>query len=404
MNNTSAERERKIEFIYGTMTGFCSVMRNLQEDYRTYAKNYSEEALELLSKSSDFIESAETVRTLDSLQEIDDEGIDELMKLSEKISELYQLRPQTVRRQERDEELSSDSWKVYLNGENEIAKVEYGKDRTKVQIIRADGNASEVIDIGTEEYRKAGGFAKRLLKASGLEITEGADLKLQEKLLDDGLFYINWEEGWIKKEDYFRRMTAEDFLGIQDYKDVSVNAVYEDEREKLTFYYTVNGKTEKLFEMNASNRQKHREFPSSSGKGTDPVLADRTNPTAYIPGKFPRGNWKITSFEEWNDTEYGPYKIRTDAYRYVEAWEYTENEGWVKSLNDKGKIKTIYDSGLLIHGGGWSESDLDNKKGSNRYTDTTLGCIRIGNLDAYMIVEILQAYLNQQNYISLEIK
>lgn len=161
------EIERKIEFIYGTMTGFYSVMRNLQEDYRTYAKNYSGEALELLSKSSDFIESAETVRTLDSISGIDDEGIEELMKLSEKISELYQLRPQTVKNQKGDEKLPDGSWKVYLGEGKEIAKVEYGKDRTKVQIVRGDGNASEVIDIGTEEYRKAGGFTKRLLKAAG---------------------------------------------------------------------------------------------------------------------------------------------------------------------------------------------------------------------------------------------
>ena len=41
-------RENKIKLISDTMTGFYSVMRNLQEDYKTYSKNYSEEALALL--------------------------------------------------------------------------------------------------------------------------------------------------------------------------------------------------------------------------------------------------------------------------------------------------------------------------------------------------------------------
>ena len=48
--------------------------------------------------------------------------------------------------------------------------------------------------------------------------------------------------------------------------------------------------------------------------------------------------------------------------------------------------------------------DLDNKKGSNKYTDTTLGCIRISNLDVLLIVEILQKYLDTKKYISLEVR
>ena len=60
------------------MTGFYSVMRNLQEDYATYHQNYSEEAFALLSKSYDFIASMEAVRSLDSLSSIDDDGINKL--------------------------------------------------------------------------------------------------------------------------------------------------------------------------------------------------------------------------------------------------------------------------------------------------------------------------------------
>ena len=91
--------ENKIKLISDTMTGFYSVMRNLQEDYATYHQNYSEEALALLSRSDDFIESVEAVRSLDSLSRIDDEGINELFLLSQQIAELYHLNVQ-----ERDKE------------------------------------------------------------------------------------------------------------------------------------------------------------------------------------------------------------------------------------------------------------------------------------------------------------
>ena len=75
MSYSLDSREEKIAFIYETMTGFYSVMRNLQEDYKTYSQNYSKEALELLSKSTDFINAVEAVRTLDSIRRINDEGI-----------------------------------------------------------------------------------------------------------------------------------------------------------------------------------------------------------------------------------------------------------------------------------------------------------------------------------------
>ena len=93
MSYSLDSREEKIAFIYETMTGFYSVMRNLQEDYKTYSQNYSKEALELLSKSTDFIDAVDTIRTLDSIRRINDEGIDELTELSRTISQLYHLRP-----------------------------------------------------------------------------------------------------------------------------------------------------------------------------------------------------------------------------------------------------------------------------------------------------------------------
>lgn len=186
-------------------------------------------------------------------------------------------------------------------------------------------------------------------------------------MLDSDLFYVNKKEGWIEKEKYFERMTQKAFLTIQNYKDVTVNA--------------------------------------------DSRKADPSNIFAgYIPEKFPKGNnWNIILFEKINDVEYGPYKIRTDAFRYVETWDYVFDEDldtkiWKKRLDKNGNVVKVKDEGLLIHGGGYSESDLDNKKGSNKYTDTTLGCIRISNLDVYLIVHVLQNYINVKGSISLEVK
>ena len=133
-----------------------------------------------------------------------------------------------------------------------------------------------------------------------------------------------------------------------------------------------------------------------------------TTPVDYIPEKFPKGNWKITAFEKNGEKEYGPYKIRTDAWRWVEVWELVENKKkrleWRIKKDSTGNIIKAKDSGLLIHGGGWSQSSLDNQKGSNKYTDTTLGCIRISNLDVLLIVKVLQEYLNDKGSISLEVK
>ena len=257
-----------------------------------------------------------------------------------------------------------------------------------------------------------------------METTEAANLELQNTMLDDGLFYINKEEGWVTKESYFARMAAKDFMEIQDYKDITVKAVYDDSKGELTFRYTAGGKTENLFVIKASNNQKERQWPTKSGEKTfvktnqmKTTPPENFNEVDYIPSKFPKGNWKITAFEkqaeknskgERINSEYGPYKIRTDAFRYVEAWEeYIDEERkkkWRKKTDKNGKVIKTRDSGLLIHGGGWSESSLDNQKGSNKYTDTTLGCIRISNLDVLLIVKILQEYLNKKGYIEPEVK
>lgn len=195
----------------------------------------------------------------------------------------------------------------------------------------------------------------------------------------------------------------------------------------------MEGKTENLFVVKASNNQKKRQWPTASGNNVFPsdiadakerekvemktMPDDGTTAVDYIPGKFPKGNWEIIAFEKQDEkntegkrinVEYGPYKIRTNAWREVEAWEeYKDefkNKKWRKKTDKSGNVIKTRDSGLLIHGGGWSESVIDNQKGSNKYTDTTLGCIRISNLDVMLIVKVLQAYLKTKGYIVLEVK
>ncbi len=355
--------------------------------------------------------------TQSDFENLDSEGHKQLLLKCGLLSEKYLLGvrvPKDVEVQEESIPLSEGCWKVYLDKCSNVCKVEYGSDKNKVQIISPNGIAgSETLMKGAEYDGK--GFAKKLLTAAGIETTEKNDLMMQNRMLDDGLFYINKEEGWIEKEKYFERMTPPDFLSIQDYKDVIVKAVYEDTKGELIFTYTVGGKTENLFVIKASNNQKERQWPTASGTNntidpndimyTTPLYGETKVPC--IPEKFPKGNWKITAFEKSFTKEYGPYKIRTNAWRWVDVWELAENKKkrleWRLKRDSNGNIIKAKDSGLLIHGGGWSESALDNKKGTNKYTDTTLGCIRISNLDVCLIEKTLNAYLNIKK-IDLEVK
>lgn len=354
--------------------------------------------------------------TQSDFENLDSEGHKQLLLKCGLLSEKYSLGVRVSKDVEVLEEsipLSEECWKVYLDKCSNVCKVEYGADKNKVQIISPNGIAgSETLMKGAEYDGK--GFAKKLLTAAGIETTEKNDLMMQNRMLDDGLFYINGK-GWIEKEKYFERMTPPDFLSIQDYKDVIVKAVYEDTKGELIFTYTVGGKTENLFVIKASNNQKERQWPTASGTNntidpndimyTTPLYGETKVP--YIPEKFPKGNWKITAFEKSFTKEYGPYKIRTNAWRWVDVWELAENKKkqleWRLKRDSNGNIIKAKDSGLLIHGGGWSESALDNKKGTNKYTDTTLGCIRISNLDVCLIEKTLNAYLNIKK-IDLEVK
>ena len=408
-------KEEAREVIVEILSRFKSLLLEINSKPKA-VKGSELDRLASMMEENSFIYAMSRI-TQSDFENLDSEGHKQLLLKCGLLSEKYSLGvrvPKDVEVQEESIPLSEGCWKVYLDKCSNVCKVEYGSDKNKVQIISPNGIAgSETLMKGAEYDGK--GFAKKLLTAAGIETTEKNDLMMQNRMLDDGLFYINKEEGWIEKEKYFERMTPPDFLSIQDYKDVIVKAVYEDTKGELIFTYTVGGKTENLFVIKASNNQKERQWPTASGTNntidpndimyTTPLYGETKVP--YIPEKFPKGNWKITAFEKSFTKEYGPYKIRTNAWRWVDVWELAENKKkrleWRLKRDSNGNIIKAKDSGLLIHGGGWSESALDNKKGTNKYTDTTLGCIRISNLDVCLIEKTLNAYLNIKK-IDLEVK
>ncbi len=362
--------------------------------------------------------------TQSDFENLDSEGHKQLLLKCGLLSEKYSLGvrvPKDVEVLEESIPLSEGCWKVYLDKCSNVCKVEYGSDKNKVQIISPNCiTGSETLMKGAEYDGK--GFAKKLLTAAGIETTEKNDLMMQNRMLDDGLFYINKEEGWIEKEKYFlEKITAKGFLTLKDYKDVTVKAVYEDDKGELTFSYIMDGKTENLFVVKASNRQKKRQWPTSTGELNSSPIYTMPNSKGklivpYKPEKFPNGKWKITAFEKNDTEEYGPYKIRTNAIRNVTGYKAKKDDNkilidWEKIKNDKGENEMFEDGHLLIHGGtgriieNLSEVEkLDARKGTNDYKGTTLGCIRICNLDVYLIVHVLSNYLNIKGNIELEVK
>jgi len=179
--------------------------------------------------------------------------------------------------------------------------------------------------------------------------------------------------------------------------------------DKLIFYIQdmQTGKEDVLFEIPATNNQIKREYPTR--KGNDPVPSDdetneilKTTPNSgelsypYIPRKFPQGKCEIYKFEkmEPDNIKFGPYKIRTNAKRFVHPWEYVPKDGeyvW----NEKTDT-LVEDNGLLIHGGGKTTNSDYNPLTNNNYKDTTEGCIRIRNDDVLRIVNALQKYLDKK--------
>lgn len=405
-------RESAIKAIHETMFGLQGKLIFLQEQYSMYHDNYSAEAMELLGVAEAYNKAVSAAYENKEFDNLSDSELDEMVDLSRQVSQLYEL---GVDFSAADTVVVNDDsfWKIYKNKDNAIIRVEYGQNAASVQIINQKGQIEKTVQRRTD----LGGFSRSLLEAAGEEDYNNAKKieMIETIMLDDGLFYINKEEGWVTKESYFARMTAKDFLSIQDYKDITVKAVYNDSKQELLFTYTAGGITNTLFKLKASNNQRKRDFPTRLGDNTfveedtmKTMPNDGTASVPYIPGKFPKGMWRITAFEPDGTQDYGYYKIRTNAWREVEAWEEYKNEKgrskWRLKRDADGNIVKTKDAGLLLHGGGWSQSVLDNTRGSNAYTDTTHGCIRLENIDVLLIVEVLQEYLNTQGFIRLEVQ
>lgn len=209
-------------------------------------------------------------------------------------------------------------------------------------------------------------------------------------------------ESYIPEEN--RETVREYLLSVPGQKPEEKHKVFSSLKAAVRSYVAIRGST-------GMSVRELLDYAIKSCGGTLPRASYAPLAIGYVtPGMRTRarkGNWKITAFEKSFTKEYGPYKIRTNAWRWVDVWELAENKKkrleWRLKRDSNGNIIKAKDSGLLIHGGGWSESALDNKKGTNKYTDTTLGCIRISNLDVCLIEKTLNAYLNIKK-IDLEVK
>jgi hypothetical protein len=109
----------------------------------------------------------------------------------------------------------------------------------------------------------------------------------------------------------------------------------------------------------------------------------------YDPQRFPRGIWNVTGVE-WQKERgfdynaYGPVKIRTDAYKWVNAWR-LDGDGDYCIETDQ----AVKDFGYLLH---YSKSS------------TTLGCIRLASPeDAETIAGVIQRVLSQGEKVELEV-
>ena len=245
-------REPAIKAIHETMFGLQGKLIFLQEQYSVYHDNYSPEAMELVGVAEAYNKAVSAAYENNEFDNLSDSELDEMVDLSRQVSQLYEL---GVDFSAADTVVVNDDsfWKIYKNKDNAIIRVEYGQNAASVQIINHKGQIEKTVQRRTD----LGGFSRSLLEAAGEEDYNNAKKieMIETIMLDDGLFYINKEEGWVTKESYFARMTAKDFLSIQDYKDITVKAVYDDSKGELTFTYTAGGKTENLFVIEASNNQ-----------------------------------------------------------------------------------------------------------------------------------------------------
>ena len=206
-------RESAIKAIHETMFGLQGKLLFLQEQYSVYHDNYSAEAMELLGVAEAYNKAVSAAYENKEFDNLSDSELDEMVDLSRQVSQLYGL---GVDFSAADTVVVNDDsfWKIYKNKDNAIIRVEYGQNAASVQIINHKGQIEKTVQRRTD----LGGFSRSLLEAAGeADYNNAKKIEMIETImLDDGLFYINKEEGWIEKQKYFERMTPSDFLTIQD--------------------------------------------------------------------------------------------------------------------------------------------------------------------------------------------
>ena len=130
-----------------------------------------------------------------------------------------------------------------------------------------------------------------------------------------------------------------------------------------------------------SNKQRRRK--------SDDVARSIPDYLPYDPRPFLKGLWEITAVE-WQDKvgfdawTYGPVKIRTNAWCWVNVWELDKDGDYLRETE-----RRVKDGAYHLH---YSSSS------------TTLGCIRLASpKDARAIAGIVQGALKQGEPVELEV-
>jgi len=122
---------------------------------------------------------------------------------------------------------------------------------------------------------------------------------------------------------------------------------------------------------------------------SDDVKRSIPDDKPYDTRPFPKGLWNVTGVEwrkkyGFDPYTYGPVKIRTDAWQYVNVWELDKDGDYLRETS-----RQVRDSGYLLH---YSVST------------TTLGCIRLASAeDAEMIGEIIERLLGRGEAVQVEV-
>ena len=132
-------------------------------------------------------------------------------------------------------------------------------------------------------------------------------------------------------------------------------------------------------------------------EGTRPrsqVIRSIPDGLPYDPQPFPKSVWNVYAVQWQTDEtkkisnfdydEYGPVKIRTDAWCMVNVWELDQDGDYLRATDKK-----VKDTAYLLH---WTKYN------------TTLGCIKIERVqDAVTIGKIIERALNSGEKVQIEV-